>query len=81
MDTVFERMSKESDASRVPDHEFQPLILEDSHFHPSRLEYLASKIVQGMMTNTPKERYNAAIKDSVMLAALMEKALDEAQAD
>ena len=75
MDTVSTVFGKEP---INPDGKWKDVTVQESYY-PTRLEYLAGKIVVGLLTGVSEKRYSKCVLDSVKLAQDMEVLLDKAQ--
>ena len=58
--------------------EWKEVTVQESYY-PTRLEYLAGKIVVGLLTGKSEKSFSQAVLNSVKLAQDMEKLLDQAQ--
>lgn len=66
-----------SDLDEGIDYTEYPVVLES--YYPTRLEYLAGKIVVGLLTGKSEKSFDTAVIRSVQLAKQLEEQLDSAQ--
>jgi hypothetical protein len=70
-------MPKEARKEFGADIDWEPVIESPNTYCPTRLEYFAGKALAGLLTGQSLKNHDAFIRKSVLLAAALEKEIDE----